>query len=127
MELVAIVIVIALFEYFYFGINVARARGKYEIAAPAMTGNPIFERHVRVQQNTLEQLVIFIPAILLFATYVSTGIAALLGLVFVVGRFLYSRGYVEEPGKRGTGFLIGQVGQAILLLGGAVGAIVAWL
>jgi uncharacterized MAPEG superfamily protein len=127
MEPVAIVLALALIEYFVFGILVGRARGRYGVEAPATTGHPVFERYHRVHQNTLEQLAIFVPALWMFGVYVSAPIAALLGLVFIVGRFVYLRGYVEDPKKRSTGTLITLVAQAILLVGGGVGALLAWL
>jgi uncharacterized MAPEG superfamily protein len=127
MEPVAIVLALALIEYFVFGLLVGRARGQYGVEAPATTGHPIFERYHRVHQNTLEQLAIFVPALWMFGVYVSAPIAALLGLVFIVGRFVYLRGYVEDPKKRSTGTLITLIAQAILLVGGGVGALVSWL
>ena len=127
MEFVTVVIILALIEYMYFGAMAGQARVKYGVEAPATTGNPIFERTLRVQQNTLEQLVVFLPSIWFFATYVNPFIAALLGIVFIVGRFVYFTGYVADPGKRGTGFLITFVANAVLLLGGLVGAIMAWV
>ena len=127
MEPVALVLALALIEYFTFGVLVGRARGTYGVEAPAVTGHPIFERYHRVHQNTLEQLVIFVPALWLFGLYVSAPVAALLGLVFVAGRFVYLRGYVADPKKRSTGTLITLVAQAILLVGGGVGALLAWL
>jgi uncharacterized membrane protein YecN with MAPEG domain len=127
MEPVAIVIALALLEYFAFGVLVGRARTQYGVEAPAITGHPVFERHFRVHQNTLEQLVIFIPAVWLFGAYVSPRAAAGLGLVFIVGRFVYLRGYVEDPKKRSTGTLITFAAQVILLVGGAIGALFAWL
>jgi len=127
MELVAIVVSLALAEYVLFGIRAGQARGRYEVAAPATHGHPIFERHLRVQENTIEQLVIFLPAIFLFARYVSPVFAALLGLVFIVGRGLYARAYVNDPAGRGPGFLLTIGSNLILLLGGLVGALVAWL
>ena len=126
MELVAIVIALALLEFMTFGGLVGRARGRAGIEAPAITGDPIFERYMRVHQNTMENLVVFIPAIWLFGSYVSAEIAALLGLVFIVGRFVYLRGYVEEPRKRSTGTLVTMLAQAVLLIGGGVGAALAW-
>lgn len=87
----------------------------------------MFERYFRVQQNTLEQLVIFLPALWLFGYYVHELIGAALGFIFIVGRFIYCRGYVEDPAKRGTGFVVGEIAQGILLLGGLIGAIVSWL
>jgi uncharacterized MAPEG superfamily protein len=127
MEPVAIVLALALIEYFVFGLLVGRARGQYGVEAPATTGHPIFERYHRVHQNTLEQLAIFVPALWMFGVYVSAPIAALLGLVFIVGRFVYLRGYVEDPKKRSTGTFITLIAQAILLVGGGVGALLSWL
>jgi len=127
MELVALVLALALIEYFVFGIMVGRARGQYGVEAPATTGHPIFERYHRVHQNTLEQLAIFIPALWMFGAYVNPAVAALLGLVFIAGRIVYLRGYVEDPKKRSTGTFITLFAQAILLVGGGVGALLAWL
>jgi uncharacterized membrane protein YecN with MAPEG domain len=127
MEPVAIVLALALIEYFVFGILVGRARGRYGVEAPATTGHPVFERYHRVHQNTLEQLVIFVPALWMFGAFVSPAWAALLGLVFIAGRFVYLRGYVEDPKKRSTGTYITLLAQAVLLLGGGIGALLAWL
>lgn len=92
MDLVALVIILALIEYFIFGILVGRARGRYGVEAPATTGHPIFERYFRVHQNTLELLVVFVPSMWFFGMYVSPALAAILGLVFIIGRMLYLRG-----------------------------------
>jgi uncharacterized MAPEG superfamily protein len=92
-----------------------------------MSGNPEFERYLRVQYNTIEQLVIFLPSIWLFAAYVSPGVAALLGLLFIVGRFLYARGYIADPARRGPGFGITLLANGCLLVGGMAGALVRWL
>ncbi len=127
MELVAIVSVLTLMEYMAFGILVGRARGEHGVKAPAITGNPVFERYMRVHQNTLEQLVVFLPSMWLFGWYVHAPSAALLGLVFLVGRVIYLRGYVEEPSKRSTGVAITAVAQLVLLAGAGIGAVVAWL
>jgi glutathione S-transferase len=86
MTLVHIVIALGLIEFFVFLMAVGRARGTYQLPAPATSGNEMFERYFRVQMNTIEQLVIFLPSILLFARYVHPLIAAALGLVFVIGR-----------------------------------------
>ena len=126
MEFVSVVILVALLEYMFFGLATGQARQKYEVSAPATTGNPVFERTLRVQQNTLEQLVVFIPSVWLFATYINPLAAAILGIVFIVGRALYFQGYIADPEKRGTGFAIGFVANAILLLGSLVGVIIAW-
>jgi glutathione S-transferase len=106
MAWVGIVIIIALLEYFAFGIAVARARGRYNCPAPATSGNEMFERYYRVQMNTLEQLAMFIPAIVLFAWTIDARWAAGLGAVWIVGRFLYFRSYVRDPRTRAVGFAL---------------------
>jgi uncharacterized membrane protein YecN with MAPEG domain len=124
MTLVAIVAVLALVEYGVFVILAGQALGRYGIAAPATTGHPVFERYFRVQQNTVEQLVIFLPALFLFARFASETWAAVLGLVFIVGRALYARGYVTDPAKRGPGFLLTIAANGCLTLGAIVGAVI---
>jgi len=127
MELVSFVIALALLECFVFGALVGQARSRFGVEAPAMTGHPDFERINRVHQNSLEQLVLFVPAIWIFASTVSPRIAAALGLVFVVGRAVYARGYMQEAKKRSTGMAISSVGLILLLLGAAIGSLVAAL
>jgi uncharacterized MAPEG superfamily protein len=124
MDLTAIVTVLALIEYIVLSVRVGRARGQHSVAAPATTGHPVFERHFRVHQNTLEQLIVFVPALWLFAYYVSNRVAAVLGLMFIIGRALYARGYVADPKQRSTGFGLSMVSSALLLLGGLIGAVV---
>jgi uncharacterized MAPEG superfamily protein len=122
MPYVHIVIVLALVEFFYFSLEVAKARGRYNVPAPATTGNEIFERYFRVHMNTLELLVMFIPAILLFAHYLNPYVAAGLGVVFLIGRLLYLFAYVKDPKKREVGFALSVVPILILILGAIVGA-----
>lgn len=123
MELVTIVIAVALIEYAVFGMLVGKARGQYGIDAPAITGDPVFERYYRVQQNTLELLVLFVPGMLMFAEYVSANVAAGLGIIFIVGRYLYLKAYVADPKSRSLGFALSFVPALILLVGGLVGAL----
>ena len=100
---------------------------RYKVEAPAVTGHPIFERYFRVQQNTVEQLVLFFPALFLFTQFMGAGLAALVGLVFVAGRVLYAIGYVKDPARRGPGFLISSLANAALVLGALVGSLRALL
>lgn len=127
MELVAIVIGIALVEYLYFTMRCGAMRGKRGVPAPAMAGDPEFERYFRVQYNTLEQLAIFVPSILMFGYYVSAEIGAGLGLVFVLGRALYAHGYWQDPARRGPGFGLTMLSNTVLLVGGLVGAVLAYV
>jgi glutathione S-transferase len=125
MPLVHLVIALALVEFFLFCMAVARARARYNIPAPATTGNEVFERYFRVQMNTLEQLVIFVPSVLLFARYVNVYGAAALGVVFLIGRAVYFQGYVKAPQARHIGFILSAVPNLALLIGAIIGAIVA--
>lgn len=127
MELVALVTVLALIEYFAFGILVGRARAAHGVKAPATTGHPIFERYFRVHQNTAEQLWVFLPSLWLFSYYVHAPAAAALGAFWLVGRIVYLRGYVADPDRRTAGFAIGALASLALLLGSLVGVIRALL
>src|ERR1700760_4808753 len=118
----ALVTMLTVAFYFFTSTQVARARYKYGVKLPAITGNPDFERVFRVQMNTLEWLPIFLPSLWLFATYISDAIAAVLGLVWIAGRILYMTGYAEAAAKRSRGFGI-QAGAAGVLLLGSLAAI----
>ena len=122
MDIVYIVIALALLQFFIFGGFVARARVKSGVDAPAMTGDTVFERYNRVHYNTMEQLITFIPGMLLFGTYVNATAAAGLGLLFLIGRIVYFRAYIAEPARRGPGFGLSVLPTVILLLGGLGGA-----
>jgi len=123
-HLTALVTCLTILFYFYTSYGVARARATFGIKAPAISGNPDFERVFRVQMNTLEWLPIFLPALWLFAIYISDVIAAALGVIWIAGRILYMIGYSTAANKRWRGFGI-QAAAAILLWLGAIGAI-AW-
>jgi glutathione S-transferase len=117
MPYVALVTVLALLEYQFFGIMVGRARGRYSIAAPATTGHEVFERYFRVHMNTLEQLALFLPALWIFGYYVSEVWAAGLGTIWIVGRAIYCMLYVKEPKSRTLGFALTALPMLAMLLG----------
>lgn len=119
----SLVTVSALIVYFVVTINVGRARAKYKIMPPAMSGNPDFERVVRVHENTLEQLIAFLPALWIFSVFVSPIWAAAIGGVWVLGRIIYAWGYYQAAEKRVIGFAISSLTYMILLLGSLVGII----
>ena len=122
---IVLVTIAALLLYFYMGLRVGGARGKYGIKAPAITGNPDFERVLRVQMNTLEWLPIFLPALWIAAAYWDARIIAAIGIVWIIGRFMYMEGYIAEAGKRSMGFMVQGISTLILLLAGIAGAIMA--
>lgn len=125
MVLVEIVTVLALLQFVVFGALVGRARGKYGIGAPSVSGHEMFERYYRVQMNTLELLVVFVPGLWLAARYWSPFVVAAIGAVYLVGRVLYFRAYLSEPAKRGTGFVMSLGPAVLLLLATLVGAAIA--
>ncbi|MGH0028631.1 MAG: MAPEG family protein [Myxococcota bacterium] len=122
MDWVTLVAGLALLEYATFLFLCGQARGRYEVPAPATAGHPIYERYFRVQMNTIEHLVLFLPGLFGFAWYVSERWAVALGVVFLVGRALYARGYVQDPARRGPGFLLTLLADLSLVLGATVGA-----
>ncbi len=123
MNWVAGVILLALIEYLVLGSLVGRARTKYAVPAPAVTGNAMFERYFRVHQNSLEQLIVLVPAAWLFGEYLSARWAAIVGALFVIARIIYAAGYLSAPEKRGPGALLTFVTELVLVLGALYGVI----
>jgi glutathione S-transferase len=121
--LVAIVTILALLLYFVMSLRVGQARSKYGVVAPAVTGNPDFERLFRIHANTLEWLPIFLASLWLFALYWDERVAAALGVVWIIGRFMYMTGYAREASARAAGFGIQALATGVLLFG-ALGRIV---
>ena len=127
MAYVHLVIVLALLEFLLFGYAVGRARTRYNVPAPAMCGHEVFDRCFRAQMNTLEQLVLFLPSIWLFAHYLNAWAAVALGVLFIVGRALYFRGYVQAAESRHAGFLLSAIPNVTLLIGALIGVMRAIL
>lgn len=116
MEIAIALILLALIQYMIFAGRVGWARGKYQVPAPKTEGNEIFERIYRVQMNTLEQLIIFIPAIVAFSIYVHSFWVWVPGVAFLIGRLLYARFYERAPDKRAIGFVIGFLANVVMVL-----------
>lgn len=114
MKYVALVTLLLLLQYLYFTIRVGRSRG--EVKAPAMTGSDAFERKLRVQLNTLEQLIVALPAMWVCAHYFSANVAAGLGMMFFIGRALFSMAYMNDPSKRAPGMVIGFLSYVIMIV-----------
>ncbi len=123
MGAVVLVTVVALVLFLWISLRVATGRGKYGVAAPAMTGQPDFERMVRVQANTLEQLVPFLAGLWLCALFFDKWTAVILGVVWIIGRLWYALSYWQDAKKRTPGFTIAFLATALLLLAAAVGGI----
>jgi hypothetical protein len=123
MAYVDIVTALAILQFIVFGIKVGRARGRYGVKAPATTGHEVFERHFRVQQNTLEQMIVLIPGLYLFSRYFDPVWAAALGVLYLVGREIYAAGYVRDPAKRGAGYGLSAMPTLVLVIGGLTGAV----
>jgi glutathione S-transferase len=121
MELVFATILLALLEYSVMAALVGRARGQYGVHAPATTGHPAFERINRVHINTLENLIVFVPAVWIFGLYVSSLWAAVLGATFVLARAIYAVGYYRAAERRGAGAGITGIVNLILVVGGLIG------
>jgi uncharacterized MAPEG superfamily protein len=127
MEALAIVTSLALMQVIYFAIQVGGARQKHGIDAPKTSGSDEFECHNRVHQNTMEQLIVILPAMWMFAYFVNPHWAAGIGLVFIFSRLMYRRAYLHDPKSRGRAFGIGFITQAVLLLGSVIGAVMSWV
>lgn len=116
MEYVAIVVMLALLQFVYFSVEVGRARGRYSVPVPATSGSELFNRYFRAQQNSAEQLLVFLPAVYACGFYASEALAASLGLVFVLGRMLYFRGYTDPDKNRIPGFALGLTANIGMIL-----------
>lgn len=121
----ATVTAVALLVYVWVTLKVGQARGRFGVKAPSIDGPEDFQRVFRVQQNTLEQIVLFVPALWLFATAWGDVWAAAIGAAWPVGRVLYAVTYYQAAEKRGPGFALAGIAAVILLLGGLVGAVIA--
>lgn len=121
----SLITALALLVYLVVSFNVGRARVKYKVPPPQMTGDPDFERVLRVQQNTLEQLVFFLPVLWLFSLYVNPFWGSGIGAVWIIGRIAYAWGYYQAAKKRAIGFGISLISSLVLLLGSLYGIILS--
>ncbi|CAN0592574.1 unnamed protein product, partial [Ectocarpus sp. 12 AP-2014] len=123
-EYINLVGALAVLQFFFFGFMTGAARRKSGLKAPAVTGHPDFERMYRVQINTLETLVAFLPALFIAAQYWSPIIVSIIGLVYIIGRFIYWRAYIANPEKRGLGFMLSMLPTLALISFSIVGALI---
>jgi hypothetical protein len=123
----AIVTCFALVLYLVLVVRVTLARGRYNIIAPATTGHPVFERLLRIQANTGEQMLLFLPSLWLFSFYLSALWASVLGLVWILARAAYAVVYETNPEKRAIPFGLAFAATTILLVGGLIGSLLSLL
>jgi uncharacterized membrane protein YecN with MAPEG domain len=123
MAYVDIVTALAVLQFVVFGFRVGRAREQYGVKAPAVVGNEVFERYFRIQQNTLEQLIVFLPGLYIYTHYWNPVAASILGAVYLIGREIYAAAYVKQPSKRTLGFALTFLPIVILVIGGLLGAV----
>lgn len=119
-----LVILGALVLYLGTMMHCAHMRARHRIMAPATSGHPAYERAFRIQQNTLEQLVAFVPAVWLFSLLVNPRVGAILGAVWVLSRIVYALSYARAPERRGPGFIVAFVILIVLVAGALVQAII---
>ncbi len=123
----SLVTVVALVIYLLITLNVGRARSKYKVSPPATTGDPNFERALRVQQNTLEQMIFFLPLLWLFCLYMNQIWGSIIGVFWIIGRIVYALGYYQSAEKRTIGFAISSLSSLILLVGSLVGIVLVFI
>lgn len=121
MNYVDLVAVLAVIQLIFFGVLVGRARTRYGVKAPAVSGHDMFERAYRVQMNTLELMVAFLPALFIAARYWPPSWVAIAGAVYLVGRLIYWRSYTAAPASRGLGFALSMMPILALLIGALAG------
>lgn len=121
--LTTLALVLALIVYFALSVNVGRARATWNVPAPQASGHPEFDKRYRVQMNTLEQLALLVPGVIVGAPVLGDAAAGGLAIVWSLGRIIFARAYYGDPAKRGPGFGLTLLPSLILLLAGAWGAI----
>lgn len=123
--LTSLALVAALLIYFALSVNVGRARAKWGVPAPQSGGHPEFDKRYRVQMNTLEQLALFVPGVILCAPVQGDGFTGALAGVWCLGRIVFALGYYKDPAKRGPGFALTLGPALIMVLAGLKGAVLA--
>ncbi len=117
----AIVTILSVLLYLYIGTRVSAARRQFGVKLPAVSGHPDFERVFRAHMNTLEWMPIYLPLLWLCAVYLNDIAAAAVGIVWIIGRAMYSAGYAAAVEKRSSGFFVQAMACLVLLIGGIAG------
>lgn len=121
MQYIELIALLSVFQFFFFGFMTGQARRTSGLKAPAVTGHEGFERMYRVQMNSLEMIIIFLPALFISANYWSPLLISSIGMIYIVGRFIYWRAYVTDPATRSLGFMLTMIPTFLLIVLGLVG------
>jgi glutathione S-transferase len=122
----AFVTLLDMMVYFAFMFNVGGARKKHKVAAPSTDGPEAFLRVLRVQENTVEQMILHLPLLWIAAYAMDDSFAASLGAVWAFSRILYARGYYDKAKRRTKGFVIGMLVNMVLLAGAMIGTMASF-
>ena len=125
MQYVELVAILAVLQFIFFGFMTGQARSKSGLKAPATSGAESFERMYRVQTNTMETLVAFLPSLLIAGKYWSPLLVSAIGLLYIIGRFIYWQAYTKDPSKRGLGFMVSLFPTIALALLSVIGVLMA--
>ncbi len=123
MVYIELVGMLAVLQFFFFGFLTGMARGKSGVKAPAVAGDEGFERIYRVQANTMEMLVAFLPALFIAGKHWPPIAVSILGLVYLIGRVIYWRAYIANPDKRRIGFMLSMLPTLALIIMAILGAV----
>tara|TARA_R110002110_G_scaffold289_2_gene1146 strand:- start:87 stop:494 length:408 start_codon:yes stop_codon:yes gene_type:complete len=118
--LTGIVTLLSLLVYFRMAMKVGQMRSKHNTPAPVMSGPDEFMRALRVHENTMEGLILFLPSLWLFALATHDLWAAIIGAFYPIGRLIYAQGYYQAADKRSRGFTVGLASTAVLLFGALI-------
>jgi uncharacterized MAPEG superfamily protein len=114
-HLPVLVVLLNVLLLFATGLVVAGARGRHGVKAPATTGHPDFERAFRVQMNTLEHTVVFLPTLWLAAQWGNPTWAGVLGLAWIAARVWYVPAYLRSAEARHYPFTVSMIAWLLLL------------
>lgn len=117
LPLASLVTLLVVLLMFATALNVGRARARYGIKAPAVTGHEMFERAFRIQMNTLESAALLLPALWLYAGLIGDRGAGVMGIVWLAARVWYAVAYQKDPARRSGGFGLSFLAFAGLWLG----------
>ncbi len=113
----------AMVMYIWVSYNVGKARGRFQISAPVCEGPIEFQSVLRVQANTVEQMILFFPALWMCAAFLGDMWGAIGGALWVLGRVIYALGYYQQPKKRSLGFGVSSFATLALMVGTIVGLV----